>query len=107
MRKAIELIEKDQLKTDPPKFKVGDHVRVFQRIQEGDKSRLQAFEGVVIRRRGSGIGETFAVLREDRSDSVEKNFMLHSPLVEKVIVVRSGGRKLKKSKLYHLRPQKT
>ena len=103
MKRGIELIEKDYLKKDVPKFKVGDTVRVFQRIQEGEKSRLQAFEGVVIKRRGRGTGQTFSVFRADRSDSVEKVFLLHSPFVEKIVVVHPAKPKLKKAKLYHLR----
>ncbi len=103
MKRGIELIEKDYLKKEVPDFKVGDKVRVSQRIQEGDKSRLQAFEGVVICKRGRGTGQTFTVLRADRSDSVEKVFALHSPFMEKVTVLQSGGRKLKKAKLYYLR----
>ncbi|MBI4550578.1 MAG: 50S ribosomal protein L19 [Candidatus Omnitrophica bacterium] len=103
MKKAIELIEKDSLKKDVAKFQVGDKVRVFQRIQEGDKSRLQAFEGIVIRRRGRGTGATFTVLRSDRAYSVEKIFPVHSPLVDKVVVLQSSGKKLKRAKLYSLR----
>ena len=103
MKNAIEFFEKDYLKKDIPEFKVGDKIRVFQKIQEGDKSRLQAFEGTVIRRRGRGTGATFTVLRSDRSDIVEKIFALHSPLVEKIVLVLSGGKKIKKAKLYHLR----
>jgi len=105
MKKAIELIEKDYLKSDIPEFKVGDTVRISQRIQEGDKSRLQAFEGVVIFRRGRGTGETFSVLKVEQTDSVEKTFPVHSPLVEKITVVKAAKPKLKKSKLYHLRKQ--
>ncbi len=103
MKRGIELIEREHLKKEIPEFRVGDKVRVSQRIQEGDKSRLQAFEGIVIRRRGRGTGATFSVLRADRSDSVEKNFALHSKLVEKVTVIQPANRKLKKAKLYSLR----
>ena len=103
MKRGIELIEREHLKKEVPEFRVGDKVRVFQRIQEGDKSRLQAFEGIVIRRRGQGTGATFAVLRADRTDSVEKNFALHSKLVEKVTVIQPAKKKLAKAKLYSLR----
>jgi large subunit ribosomal protein L19 len=103
MKKGIELIEKDCLKKEIADFKVGDKIRVFQRIQEGDKSRLQAFEGIVIRRRGRGTGATFTVLRSDRAYSVEKIFPVHSPLVDKIVLLQSGGKKLKKAKLYSLR----
>lgn len=103
MKRGVELIEKDYLKKDLPTFKVGDEIRVFQRIQEGEKSRLQAFEGVVIRRRGRGMGETFTLLRRDQSDSVEKVFAVRSPFVEKITVLQAANRKLKKARLYHLR----
>lgn len=105
MKRGVELIEKDYLKKELPSFKVGDTVRVFQRLQEGEKSRLQAFEGVVIRRRGRGTSATFTVLRAERGDVVEKVFTLHSPFVDKVAMIQSGGRKLKKAKLYFLRHQ--
>lgn len=107
MKRGIELIEKDYLKKDLTKFQVGDIIRVFQRIQEGEKSRLQAFEGIVISRRGIGTGATFSVLKTDQSDSVEKTFPLHSPLVEKITVVKAGKKKLKKAKLFHLRKKST
>jgi len=104
MSRGVELIEKKYLKEKVPEFKVGDTVRVGQRIQEGDKSRIQNFEGIVIRKRGRGIGKTFSVLRADRNDSIEKNFLIHSPRVEKVTVVKPAAkRKIQKAKLYHLR----
>lgn len=101
--KAIQLIEKDQFKKDLPVFKTGDEVRVAQRIQEGDKSRIQNFEGTVIGRKGRGLSATFIVLRQDRNNSVEKVFPLHGPLVEKITVLRSSGKKIKKAKMYYLR----
>jgi len=107
MKRGIEIIEKPHLKSEIPPFRVGDEVRVFQRIQEGDKSRLQAFDGIVIRRRGIGTGATFTVLRADRSDSVEKNFALHSKLVEKIVVTKPAKTKLTKAKLYSLRHKST
>ena len=107
MKHGIELIQKDHLKKDLPSFKVGDAVKIYQRIQEGDKSRLQAFEGIVIRRRGVGLGATFTVLRADRADTVEKNFYLHSPMIDKITVTSSGRKKLKKAKLYFLRTKST
>lgn len=103
MKRGIEIIEKDYLKKDVPPFKVGDTVHVYQRIQEGDKSRLQSFEGVVISRRGRGTGETFAVFRADRSDSVEKVFLLHSPQVDRIVVTHLSKPKLKRARLYYLR----
>jgi len=101
---GVETIEKEYLKTELPEFKVGDTVKVSQRIQEGEKSRIQNFEGVVIRYRGNGTGRTFTVLRSDRNDTVEKVFALHSPLVEAVKVVKPAKkRKIHRSKLYNLR----
>ena len=84
-------------------FSPGDTVRVGLRITEGDRQRTQVFEGVVIRRAGRGTGQMFNVLRMGRDSYVEKVFALHSPLVEKIDVVKSSGKKVKRSKLYHLR----
>lgn len=97
---AIEIIEKPYLKKEITPFKVGDTVRIYQRIKEGEKSRLQAFEGVVVRRRGRGTGETFTLLREERDDIIEKTVPLHSPLLEKIQVIQPG--KVGKAKRYHL-----
>lgn len=82
-------------------FSVGDTVRVHLRITEGDRERVQAFEGIVIRRRGSGTGETFTVRRIAFGEGVERIFPFRSPRVEKVEVVRYG--KVRRSKLYYLR----
>ena len=79
----------------------GWKVKVFQRIKEGDKTRVQIFQGTVIRRRGRGTNATFAVLKEVRDDVIEKNFLLHSPHIEKIAVATKG--KAKRAKLYHLR----
>jgi large subunit ribosomal protein L19 len=104
MNKRIALVEKEYLKKDVPAFKVGDSVAVHQRIVEGDKTRIQVFEGIVVRRRGSGINETFSVLHTTREDQIEKIFPIHSPAVEKIKVKHSGP--VKKAKLYHLRKKK-
>ncbi len=104
--KAIEIVEKDYLKKNIPNFKVGDIVKVFQKVSEGDKIRTQVFEGRVIRRRGKGMGETFTVLKESKgsTDKVEKVFPLHSPMVEKIKVLKHT--KVRRSKLYYLRDKK-
>ena len=87
-----------------PKFKVGDVVRISLKVKEGDKTRSQMFEGTVIRRRGKGTSETFTVLRQSQSDTIEKTFFVHSPIVETIQVVKSG--RAGKSKLYNLRKKK-
>ncbi len=93
----IGLIEKGHLKASIPDFRVGDAVQVHTKVQEGDKTRTQIFEGVVIRKRGQGTGASFTVLRNVRGDVVEKVFPVHSPNIEKVTVKSKG--KTKRSKL--------
>jgi len=100
----IALMVKASLKKTLPSFETGDIVRVSLRVQEGDKSRLQIFEGTVIRRRGQGTGASFTVLRDMRGDIVEKVFPLHSPSIEKVKVVKKGH--VRRSRLYYLRKKK-
>lgn len=97
----VNEITKDQLKTDLPEIKAGMTVRVDVRIKEGDKSRIQAFEGVVIKVQGSGIGETFTVRKLSSGVGVERTFPMHSPVINKVTVLRVG--KVRRSKLYYLR----
>lgn len=97
----VNEITKSQMRTDMPDFRVGCTVRVDVRIKEGDKSRIQAFEGVVIARDGSGIGETFTVRKISSGVGVERIFPLHSPVIEKVTVLRKG--KVRRAKLYYLR----
>lgn len=97
----VNEITKDQLKTDLPEIKAGMTVRVDVRIKEGDKSRIQAFEGVVIKVQGSGIGETFTVRKLSSGVGVERAFPMHSPVIDKVTVLRVG--KVRRSKLYYLR----
>ncbi len=89
------------LKEKPPVFNVGDTIRVGVRIKEGEKSRVQAFEGIVIARKHGGIQETFTVRRMSHGVGVERVFPLHSPVVETVEVVRQG--RTRRSKLYYLR----
>lgn len=98
---ALKTIAQSSMKTEVPQFSVGDTVRVHVRIQEGDKSRVQVFEGTVIARKHGGISETFTVRRLSHGCGVERVFPLHSPVVEKVEVVRLA--KVRRAKLYYLR----
>ena len=91
----------EQLKTEVPAFNIGDTVRVHNRIKEGDKERIQLFEGTVIAKHGGGISETFTVRRVSFGCGVEKTFPLHSPNVVKVDVTRQGV--VRRAKLYYLR----
>ncbi|MBI4430167.1 MAG: 50S ribosomal protein L19 [Candidatus Omnitrophica bacterium] len=104
MNRKIALVEKKYMKEKTPAFRVGDQVKVHTRVHEGDKTRTQIFEGMVIRRHGSGLRESFTVLRTERGDQIEKIFPLHSPTVEKVVVEKAGD--VRKSRLYHLREKK-
>lgn len=98
---ALKTIAQSSMKSEVPQFSVGDTVRVHVRIQEGDKSRIQVFEGTVIARKHGGISETFTVRRLSHGCGVERVFPLHSPVVEKVEVVRLA--KVRRAKLYYLR----
>ncbi len=97
----IKSIEHEQLKSKVPNIKVGDTIRVHQRIKEGNRQRIQVFEGIVIKKQNGGLNETFTVRRISYGVGVEKTFLLHSPLVEKVELVRVG--KARRAKLYYLR----
>src|SRR5713226_4688869 len=99
--KAIGIVEAAQLKQDRNGFGPGDTVRVQVKVVEGEKERLQAFEGVVIRRRGEGLRASFTVRRISYGVGVERTFPVHSPRIERVNVVRSG--RVRRSKLYYLR----
>ena len=101
MSEIIRSIEKAQLRTDLPKFGIGDTVRVFVKVVEGSRERLQAFEGVVIAMRNGGIRETFTVRRVSYGIGVERTFPMHSPRVDHVEIIRSG--KVRRAKLYYLR----
>ncbi len=91
----------EQLKTEVPSFNIGDTVKVHNRIKEGDKERIQMFEGTVIAKHGGGISETFTVRRVSFGCGVEKTFPIHSPNVVKVDVIRQGI--VRRAKLYYLR----
>ena len=97
----IEELEKEQLRSDIPDFKPGDTVRLFIKVVEGGKERIQQYEGVVIRRQNSGIRETFTVRRVSYGVGVEKTFPVHSPRLEKIQVMRHG--RVRRAKLYYLR----
>ncbi len=97
----ISLVEREHLKKEMPQFNVGDTVKVYVKIVEEDKTRLQTFEGVVIRKRGKGLSETFMVRRISYGEGVERIFPLHSPFLERVEVVKPG--KARRAKLYYLR----
>ncbi len=101
MDPRIRALEQAQLKTDRPPFRVGDTVRVFVRIMEEEKTRIQPFEGVVIARKGGSSRETFTVRRISYGEGVERCFMLHSPFIEKLLVVKRGN--VRRAKLYYLR----
>ena len=97
----IKSIEHEQLKNKIPELKVGDTVRVHQRIKEGNRERIQVFEGTIIKKQGGGVNATFTVRKIAYGVGVEKTFLVHSPMVEKVELVRVG--KARRAKLYYLR----
>ncbi|MBJ7448957.1 MAG: 50S ribosomal protein L19 [Parachlamydiales bacterium] len=98
---TIRELEADQLKKEIVDFNVGDTIKVFIRIIEGDKERLQAFTGTVIARKGSGLSETFSMHRISFGEGVERVFLLHSPRISRIEVMKRG--KVRRSKLYYLR----
>ena len=97
---VIDLLEQEQLKPDIPVFRPGDTVKVYSKIVEGGKERVQMFEGVVIVRKGGAIGETITVRRISHGVGVEKSFLVHSPRVEKIEVSKRGI--VRRSRLYYL-----
>ncbi len=97
----IQALERENLKPEVPEFNVGDTVKVYNKIVEGDKERIQIFEGVVISRKNSSVRETFTVRRISFGVGVEKTFPIHSPRVDKIEVVKKG--KVRRAKLYYLR----
>lgn len=96
----IEQIEKENLRKDVPAFEVGDTVKVYVKVVEGDKERLQSYEGIVIAKRNGSIRESFTVRRISYGVGVERTFPLHSPRISKVEVVRQG--RVRRAKLYYL-----
>ncbi len=101
MSNIIDQIEKENMKETLPEFNIGDTVKVGVQIKEGDKSRIQNFEGVVIARKNGGVRETFTVRKISNGVGVERTFPLHSPLITSVEVVRKG--KPRRAKLYYVR----
>ncbi len=101
MNDIIKNIEASQMKEEVPQFRVGDTVRVHNRIKEGNRERIQIFEGTVLKRQGGGSRETFTVRKTSNGVGVEKTWPLHSPHVVKVEVVRYG--KVRRAKLFYLR----
>lgn len=99
--KLLDEVVESQLRSDIPKFRSGATVRVDVRIKEGEKTRIQAFEGIVISISGKGIAKTFTVRKVSSSIGVERTFPFHSPLIEKISVLRHG--KVRRNKLFYLR----
>ncbi|MFQ5668027.1 MAG: 50S ribosomal protein L19 [Candidatus Binatia bacterium] len=104
MSAAMEKIRRAQVRSKPPTLRPGDTVRVHVKIKEGDKTRVQPFEGVVVGRRGRAVDETFTVRKVSFGIGVERIFLVHSPLLENIQVVRAG--RVRRAKLYYLRGKK-
>lgn len=100
----IQAVEEQHLRKDLPPFKPGDTVKVQVKVVEGDKERLQAFEGICIRRRGTGLGATFTVRKVTYGVGVERTFPVHSPTLDRIEVLRHG--RVRRAKLYYLRKLK-
>src|SRR5271163_1726289 len=101
MNQILKEVESELLKSDLPQIDIGDTVKVFVKIIEGGKERTQGYEGVVIKRRGAGLGETITVRRVFQGIGIERVFLMHSPRVEKITVQRRGH--VRRAKLYYLR----
>ena len=101
MSNIIDVLEQEQLKSDIPAFRPGDTIQVHVKVIEGNRERIQVYEGVVIKKKGGGISETFTVRRIAYGVGVERTFPLHSPRIDKIVVKRHG--KVRRAKLYYLR----
>ncbi|MFC9329429.1 50S ribosomal protein L19 [Kitasatospora sp. NPDC057015] len=101
MSNKLAAVDAPSLRTDIPAFRAGDTLKVHVRVIEGNRSRVQIFQGVVIRRHGSGVGETFTVRKVSFNVGVERTFPVHTPVVEKIEVVTRGA--VRRAKLYYLR----
>ena len=101
MQDIIRSVQENQLRTDIPKLEIGATVRVFVKVVEGTRERLQAFEGTIIRKQGGGLTETFTVRRVSYGVGVERTFPIHSPRIDRVEVMRQG--RVRRAKLYYLR----
>ncbi|MDD2492506.1 MAG: 50S ribosomal protein L19 [Bacilli bacterium] len=100
-QQLLDAITKEYLKKDVPDFRPGDNVKVYIKITEGNRERVQIFEGLVIKRRGGGVSETFTVRKNSYGIGVEKTFPIHTPAVDKIEVVRRG--KVRRAKLNYIR----
>ena len=98
---VLRAVESSQMRTDLPRFRPGDTVKVHVKIQEGDKHRIQVFEGVVIAHKNNGLASTFTVRKVSSGYGIERIFPVHSPIIEKMEVVKSG--KVRRARLYYLR----
>ena len=101
MNEIIKQIEAEQLKSDIPQFNVGDTIRVYAKVVEGSKERIQMFEGVVIKKQNGGVRETFTVRRIASGVGVEKTWPIHSPRIDHIVLVKKGI--VRRAKLYYLR----
>ncbi|MBB6622982.1 50S ribosomal protein L19 [Clostridium gasigenes] len=101
MNEILRAIEAEQLRTDLPNFKVGDNVKVYVKIKEGTRERVQMFEGTVMKKQNGGLRETFTVRRVALGTGVERTFPVHSPVIEKIEISRRG--KVRRAKLFYLR----
>ena len=100
-QEIINALTKDQIRTDLPELVVGNTVRVYQKVTEGNRTRTQMFEGTIIKKRGSGVGKTITVRKTFQGVGVERVFPVFSPRIEKITVIRKGD--VKRAKLYYLR----
>ena len=101
MNDIIKSIENAQLKSEIVEFNVGDTIKVYAKVKEGNKERIQAFEGIVLKRQNGGVRETFTVRKNSNGVGVEKTWPVHSPSIEKIEVIRRGM--VRRAKLYYLR----
>jgi large subunit ribosomal protein L19 len=101
MNEIIRAIEAEQIRTDLPKFRVGDNVKVYVKVKEGTRERIQMFEGTVIKKQNGGLRETFTVRRVALGTGVERTFPMNAPIIEKIEISRKG--KVRRAKLYYLR----
>lgn len=100
----LQQVGREQMRTDYPEFKVGDTVKVHYRIKEGEKTRIQVFQGIIIQKRGAGISKTFTVRKVSNGVGVERIFPTHSPMIDKLEIVRFGH--VRRAKLFYLRSAK-
>lgn len=104
MHSMLQELEQEQVRTDVPDFRPGDTVKVHVRVVEGNRSRIQVFQGAVIRRQGSGVRETFTARKVSFGVGVERTFPVHSPVIDKIEVTRRGD--VRRAKLYYLRSRR-